>query len=140
MNDRNSCVDELMNLDSVSPILNLWRTLHDGILKGHQPLRLYGNAHTYGTEGYCHKDNDDTENYFTTIYYGHPQWNCNWGGELLFFDENDEVIDSVVAKPGRIIHFHGAIKHKVSSVSRECPALRVSYVIKTQLGDVADEN
>lgn len=138
VNCRESCLKELKSLGEASPILRLWRLLHGGVLKGHVPLRVYGNAHTYGTEGYCHKDNEDKENYYSTVYYGHKVWDCNWGGELVFFDDNDEVIKSVVARPGRVVHFHGAIKHKVSSPGRECPDLRVSYVFKTQAGRSAN--
>ncbi|MNQ87347.1 hypothetical protein D3C85_1025660 [compost metagenome] len=128
-----SCLDELNSRADISPISRLWSFLADTILVGHEPIRVYANAHTYGAEGYCHTDNLDDENYFSTIFYAHAEWESNWGGELLFYNGDGDIIKAVSAKPGRIVSFPGSIMHKVGSPSRICNRLRVSYVFKTQL-------
>ncbi len=127
-----SCLAELNKLSPDLPIAKLWAVLHAKLLEGHEPVRAYGNAHTFGTEGYCHKDSlrDD---YFSTIYYAHPVWNSNWGGELIFYNSDGDVLKTVTAKPGRLVHFRGDITHRVAPLTRECNELRVSIVFKTLL-------
>jgi len=131
--NRSSCATELKSLSS-SPIYELWQILGAVLLQGHEPLRIYANAHTFGAEGYCHKDNENSANYFSTIYYAHSDWDKNWGGELIFYDSNNEIVKTMSAKPGRIVHFPGHIIHKVSALTKECPHLRISLVFKTQTG------
>lgn len=133
LTNRVSCLDELNSRTDLSSISRLWYLLVDTILSGHEPLRVYANAHTYGAEGYCHTDNLDDENYFSTIFYAHSEWEKKWGGELLFYDAEGDIIRAVPAKPGRVVSFPGSIIHKVASPSRTCANLRVSYVFKTQL-------
>ncbi|GAB2575530.1 hypothetical protein ISP15_12835 [Dyella jejuensis] len=131
---RKSCEEELQQNPSAGPVQELWKFLSTGLLKGHEPLRVYANSHTFGVEGYVHTDSSDEENYFTTLYYAHPVWRKNWSGETLFFSRhNDEIIRAVYPRPGRLVCFHGAIPHMAHAPSRECPELRVSVVIKTQL-------
>lgn len=130
---RVSCERELAKFPALRPIYRLWLRLKQTVLEGHVPLRAYANAHTYGVEGYVHKDNEDTENYFSTIYYAHPVWEHNWAGETVFYgDRGKEIVQSVYPRPGRIVSFHGAVPHCARAPSRECSALRLTVVIKTQ--------
>jgi SM-20-related protein len=134
INSRKSCELELAQKPELAPINDLWQLLLRGPLAGHEPLRVYANSHTYGIEGYVHTDNDDTENYFSTIYFAHEIWHKNWSGETVFYTEGgDEIISSVYPKPGRLVSFFGAIPHCARAPSRDCVELRVSVVIKTQL-------
>jgi SM-20-related protein len=135
---RRNCEADLLTNSSAGPVIELWKFLSGNLLKGHEPLRVYANSHTFGVEGYVHTDNTDEENYFTTIYYAHPVWRRNWSGETLFFSKSsDEIIRAVFPKPGRLVSFHGATPHMAHAPSRECPELRVSVVIKTQIADEA---
>jgi len=127
------CLDEMNALSPDIPIPDLWKAIYSRFLEGHQPLRIYGNAHTFGTEGYCHTDSG-RDDYFSTIYYAHPAWDANWGGELIFYDSHGDIVSSVSAKPGRIVHFPGRLIHRVAPLTRECDQLRMSIVFKTQLG------
>ncbi|WP_157202098.1 2OG-Fe(II) oxygenase [Massilia sp. Root335] len=130
---RKNCLPELKNNLAASPVHALWEILSKDQLRGHIPLRVYANAHTYGVEGHIHADSTDEENYFTTIYYAHDIWRKNWAGDITFYSDDDEVIKSISPQPGRIVLFPGSILHKAQAPSRECPELRVSIVIKTQL-------
>lgn len=131
---RLGCAQELSENQSAAPVMALWRFLEAGILQGHEPIRVYANGHTYGIEGYVHTDSNDEENYFTTIYYAHRVWRKNWSGELLFFSRaDDEIVKAVLPRPGRLVSFPGSIPHKAQAPSRECPELRVSIVVKSQL-------
>ena len=127
-----NCEEALAANTAAAPIYDLWRHLSETTLQGHVPLRVYANGHTYGVEGYIHTDHED-EKFFTTIYYAHGVWDANWAGETVFFSESGEICRAVLPEPGRVITFCGATPHAARSVSRECPELRVSVVIKTRL-------
>ena len=132
--NRESCLPDLIDNEIAAPIAALWDFLSKELLRGHVPLRVYANAHTYGVEGYVHTDSTDEENYFTTIYYAHQVWRRNWSGEIVFFSkENDDIVKAIAPRPGRLVFFPGSILHKAQAPSRECPELRISIVIKTQL-------
>lgn len=130
---RASCEAELAAKPHLAPILELWKLLEKELLQGHEPLRIYANSHTYGVEGYVHTDNDDDQNYFSTLYYAHPVWHMNWCGDTVFYSrDGQDILRSVYPKPGRVLSFHGALPHCARAPSRECTELRVSVVIKTQ--------
>jgi SM-20-related protein len=129
--ERSSCEDALAGLPASSPVLALWGLLSQNMLKGHRPIRVYANGHTYGTEGYIHTDNEDPR-FFTTIYYAHGLWEADWAGETVFFSaESGEILHAVLPMPGRIVTFNGATPHAARGVSRECPELRISLVFKS---------
>lgn len=118
----------------IPPFKNIWDILKNSHLSGHKLVRMYLNAHTYGTEGYPHIDNNKTDNYSTLLYLN-PEWSVEWGGETLLFNECHDAIMAVSPKPGRAICFKTNILHAARSVSRRCPALRVCLVIKTTKSD-----
>lgn len=129
---RESCEEALKQNASGQAFYRLWLLLKEGPLKGHIPLRAYANAHTYGVEGYMHRDTDDPDNYFTTLYYAHPKWQPNWAGETVFFDEDCRtIVKSVYPQPGRVAMFPGYMLHRAQGPSRECAELRLSVVLKT---------
>ncbi|MEH6418615.1 2OG-Fe(II) oxygenase [Pseudomonas sp. CGJS7] len=131
---RASCEDELAGNALAAPVHELWKLLSANILKGHEPMRVYANGHTYGVEGYVHTDSTDEQNYFTTIYYAHAAWEPDWAGETVFFHwGSDDISKAVNPKPGRVVQFRGATAHAARSPSRDCPELRICVVFKTQL-------
>jgi SM-20-related protein len=132
---RRNCELELMEKTELRPIQLLWEALKTGPLAGHEPLRIYANSHTYGIEGSVHTDNEDTENYFSTVYYAHRAWNRNWSGETVFYArDGQKILSCVYPKPGRVITFPGWIPHKANAPSRECPEVRMTVVFKSQMG------
>lgn len=138
--NRLNCERELASKPELASVFALWKALEASVLAGHEPLRVYANSHTYGVEGYVHVDNEDDENYFSTIYYAHPVWHKNWSGETVFFTpDGQNIIASVYPKPARVVSFPGHIPHRAHAPSRECAELRISIVIKTQLRATTDE-
>jgi SM-20-related protein len=128
-----NCEPELLDNVAAAPVAALWRHLSAGFLAGHVPVRVYANAHTYGVEGYIHRDSD-REDHFTTIYYAHDQWEANWAGETTFFSPiHGNITMAVHPSPGRLVFFRGVTAHVGRSPSRMCPDLRVAVVIKTRL-------
>jgi SM-20-related protein len=132
---RNDCEPGLLLRKDLAPIVQLWELLKRGPLCGHRLLRAYANGHTYGAEGYPHRDSSDRENYWTTVYFAHEVWHAAWAGELVFFNQDyDEIVYAVFPRPGRVVIFPGGTPHCARGVSRLCPALRASIVLKTKRG------
>lgn len=131
---RANCLHQLRQEPLLAPVFHLWQRLQTGVLAGHEPFLVYANAHTYGVEGYVHRDSLDTKNYFSTVYYAHPTWDKNWGGDTVFYnDTEDDIIRAVFPRPGRTVSFPGAMPHCARAPSRDCSQLRVSIVFKTQI-------
>ena len=125
------CEVELHDRVLVAPVLELWQLIKESIGEGHVPVRVYANGHTYGCDGHVHTD-AERGGHYTSLYYAHPQWDQNWGGETLFFNEaRDQIRHCAFPKPGRLVHFSGTIPHAARSPARDCPALRAVIVIKS---------
>lgn len=93
-------------------------------------VRAYANAHTFGVEGYVHRDSKFATDETCIIYY-EPDWRAEWAGETAFFNEaQDDVIKAVLPKYGRMTIFPGNIRHVGRAVSRICPVARRVLVFK----------
>lgn len=127
------CAEELQRN---APLLHtFWRGLEKTVLKGHTLVRCYANAHTYGSDGSLHTDSVSPRS-FTSVYYPHDRWSPNWGGETVFFNQEEtDIIFSVYPKPNRLVMFAGTIPHVARGVARICPVLRVTLMFKTELRD-----
>jgi hypothetical protein len=116
------------------PITDIWEVLRAGPLHGQILLRCYANAHTYGVEGYPHRDveKDQIDNY-TAVVYINPHWKTAWAGELDLFDAAGDTFFSVSPRPGRVAVIPGEFLHAARAVSRTCPAVRICLAFKSRL-------
>jgi hypothetical protein len=91
-------------------------------------LRCYINAHTYGVDGYTHKDSfrDDE---WTIVIYLVDTWNVDWAGETIILEDN-EIVKSVIPKRNRAVIFPGKKMHAARAVSRLCYDLRKTLMFK----------
>ena len=121
--------DETRN--NVPALRALWETVQKEITKGSCGIeRMYVNAYTYGDCPTVHQD-DSREGSFTVLYYANYEWNCDWSGETVFYNEaKDEIIRAVYPKPGRIVVFDGRIPHVAREPNRVCPVVRYTIAIK----------
>lgn len=93
-------------------------------------VRAYANAHTYGVEGYIHRDSKFAEDQTVVIYY-EKDWKPEWAGETIFLNEaEDDVIKAILPRYNRMSVFPGNIKHAGRGVSRICPVARRVLVLK----------
>lgn len=92
-------------------------------------VRAYANAHTYGVEGYIHRDSKFPEDQ-TCVIYVEKDWKAEWAGETVFLDDDNEIIKAILPKYGRMSIFPGSIKHVGRGVSRICPTIRRVIVLK----------
>tara|TARA_B100000700_G_C14873984_1_gene774749 strand:- start:436 stop:1017 length:582 start_codon:yes stop_codon:yes gene_type:complete len=96
--------------------------------------RIYFNAHTHGVEPQPHIDDGD----FTMIYYPILDWQKNWGGGTIVWDEHSQSkkempkdIDKHVEYVGnRLFVFPAKRLHQAMPVSRICFKLRSVIVFK----------
>ena len=92
-------------------------------------VRAYSNAHTYGVEGYIHRDSKfETDE--TCVIYVEKDWRPEWAGETVFLNDDEDVIKAVLPRYGRMTIFPGNIKHVGRGVSRICPTIRRVLVLK----------
>lgn len=135
LNSRANCLEEIK---AHQPIHLLWDLLSKTVLQGHEPLRAYGNGHTFGCEGYIHVDNRDTDNYYSTLIYANKDWKAHWGGETLFYGlDQKDIIKACAALPFRVVTFPGHIPHKANAPARDCPHLRTAIVFKSHFAPQA---
>ena len=117
-------------------VAKIWNHLVSFNLQGHELVRCYANAHTYGVEGYPHRDAHEDGNY-TSMLYIVPPWKVEWAGETMFFNDTGEITGGVLPAPNRVVTFNGKQLHAGRAVSRICPGLRVVLVFKSRIKPAA---
>src|SRR5262245_16263051 len=123
------CSDELKS--KVPLIYAMWAGLANSVFKGHTIYRCYANGQAYGSEGTIHTDTRSPHGY-TAIYYPHSEWEPNWGGETVSFDDaKSDIVTSIYPKPNRLLVFRGDMPHVARAVARTCPHLRITLMFKT---------
>lgn len=113
----------------LSAIASVWDKIRDQFAPDYHLVRCYANGHTYGLDGHVHRDAKPGEDALTALVYVNPTWRPEWAGETVFLSEDGEC-EAVMPKPGRLIVFDGTVQHVARSVSRDCPALRMTLVFK----------
>jgi hypothetical protein len=69
----------------------------------------------------------------TVIYYPHPTWHPNWGGETVFFNQDRTgIIAPIYPRPNRLVIFAGNIPHVARGLSRTCPIMRNTLMFKAE--------
>lgn len=91
-------------------------------------LRCYINAHTYGVDGYTHRDSSRDDEW-TVVLYLVDNWHMDWAGETIVIENND-IVKSVIPKRNRALIFPGNNLHAARAVSRLCYGLRRTLMFK----------
>jgi SM-20-related protein len=94
--------------------------------------RAYINMSNFGDVEYPHTDCQKGEKDITILYYAHKQWEKAWGGEILFY-ANDEVVHAITPKAGRFVVFPGIVEHVGTVPTRICKNSRYSFAMKYKL-------
>lgn len=97
---------------------------------GYKPYRAYTNVASFGDMLFTHTDCLPDQHDLTALWYLCDEWDLEWGGETLFFDERDEIACAVMPRPGRLVIFDGAIKHVGRPPNRICYVPRYTFAIK----------
>ena len=110
------------------PISDAWHYIKQQFLGEQTLLRCYTNSHTYGVEGYPHTDSKRGEDN-TLVVYMNPEWQRDWGGETMVYDGYN-IVHAELPRYNRGLVFPGAKTHQARSVTRICPAQRITLMFK----------
>lgn len=123
--------------DEVSPAaLAVWEVIQARWMKPAKKLiRCYVNAHTYGIDGYPHRDSKHSGD-LTGVLYLNREWRREWGGETAIYD-NEEIHGAVMPRWNRLVVFPSAVYHAARSLTRVCPEARLCFVVKARTDDAA---
>lgn len=80
------------------------------IPENNEPHRWYCNHIMSNEIPQSHYDSQ-YETDTTILYYANVDYNHDWGGETVFYDESKELIKAVMPKPGRISIFPANVLH-----------------------------
>ena len=72
--------------------------------------RCLMNNFKFGDSPMYHKDASNPKA-MTFMVYPNAKWDLNWGGYTAFADEDDDVVDVVNPKPGRVVAFKSNLNH-----------------------------
>ncbi len=124
--------DETRN--NVPSLRELWEIVEREITQGSCGIeRVYVNAYSYGDCPTVHVDNTQ-DGHFTVLYYANYEWNHNWSGETVFYNQSkDEILRAVYPRPGRIVAFDSRIPHVAREPNRICPVVRYTIAMKLYL-------
>ena len=115
--------------DQISgPIAEAWQYLQQHHIGPAKLLRCYTNSHTFGVEGYPHTDSKRKEDK-TLLIYMNKHWQRDWGGETTIYS-GDDIVHAELPKYNNALIFNGADWHSARSVTRICPAQRITLMFK----------
>lgn len=91
-------------------------------------ISVYANANRTGDADEVHKDGDEP-GYPTAIFYANTNWEPEWAGETVLYNESkDEFVRCVYPRPGRIVIFDGRIWHNARVPTRHYGGVRITVV------------
>lgn len=115
------------------PIYDLTRRAVSGFATsqfGYRPYRAYTNVAQFGDMLFTHTDCLPDQHHLTALWYLCEQWDTEWAGETMFYDELGEIACAIVPRPGRLVVFDGAIRHAGRPPNRICYAPRYTFAVK----------
>jgi SM-20-related protein len=103
------------------------------IMHDKQLISCYMNGHTYGTEGYFHRDFNEDGRSTAVVYLVKDQWIPDHGGETVFLDDDTkEIKASILPKRNRVVIFPSRLYHCARGVTRKFNGIRRTLMFKTK--------
>jgi hypothetical protein len=99
-----------------------------------QDLRAYANCAGYGEDYHAHRDSPEDSKNVTILYYANPIWERDWGGETIFYNDDNDAAMAVSPRPGRVVVSRGAILHRATGPTRSCYEERFTIVYQLSSG------
>jgi hypothetical protein len=117
------------------PRTTLWQATERAVLgvrpaQRFVPYRVYTNYASFGDALLTHIDAASAIPELTAIWFLCDQWDREWGGETLFYDDAGDAQIAVSPRPARLVLFDGAIRHAGKAPNRNCPVGRYTFAIK----------
>lgn len=127
-------VDELKSHEQWGFLVDFWQRIKSAHMPTAILLGVYANGQTVGQDAPIHRDNKVDESGLTVVMFCNEYWPSSWGGELVFYDHRKEnILKSVLPKPGRIVIFNGHVPHGARSPAVTCDQLRMTLAFKTNI-------
>lgn len=92
--------------------------------------RAYVNCSIYGDGYYTHRDCPVEEQHVTALYYANLEWRPDWGGETIYYNDQEEAELVVMPRPGRLVIARGAVLHRGNVPTRICYEERYTLAYK----------
>jgi SM-20-related protein len=127
-----SVSDIAANLISGDAFLRAVRMLAEKMFQGERftDQRVYVNSSVFGDGYYTHRDCGVQERHVTALYYANLGWQTDWGGETIYFNDQEDAELVVAPKPGRLVIARGAILHRGGVPTRVCHEERFTLAYK----------
>jgi hypothetical protein len=92
--------------------------------------RAYVNSSIFGDSYYVHRDCSPDEHHVTALYFANLEWEADWGGETIFYNDDYDAELAVSPRPGRVVVSRGAILHRGNVPTRLCYEERFTIAYK----------
>jgi SM-20-related protein len=92
--------------------------------------RAYVNCSVYGDSYYLHRDCAAEEQHVTALYYANPEWQTDWGGETIYYNDEEDAELAITPRPGRLVIARGAVLHRGHVPARHCYEERYTLAYK----------
>ncbi|WP_194792506.1 2OG-Fe(II) oxygenase [Pseudomonas sp. UFMG81] len=130
--ERQCAGDDLIHHEQWGFLADFWRRVKLAHMQTATLLGVYANGQTAGQDSPIHRDNKVDEQGLTVVLFCNEHWATSWGGELVFYDHRKEnILKSVLPKPGRMVVFNGHVPHSARSPAATCDQLRMTLAFKT---------
>jgi Rps23 Pro-64 3,4-dihydroxylase Tpa1-like proline 4-hydroxylase len=117
---------------TADPFFQRLKTIAEKMFPGEAltDLRAYVNSSVYGDSYYSHRDCPETSQNVTVLYYANLIWQTDWGGETIFYNDDEDAVLAVSPRPGRVVVARGAILHRANVPTRSCYEERLTVAYK----------
>jgi hypothetical protein len=92
--------------------------------------RAYVNSSVYGDGYYLHRDCAPHERHVTALYYANMEWQADWGGETIYYNDDEDAELAISPRPGRLVIARGALLHRGNVPTRACYEERYTLAYK----------
>ena len=92
--------------------------------------RAYVNCSVYGDAYYIHRDCAAHERHVTALYYANLEWQADWGGETIYYNDDEDAEFAITPRPGRLVIARGALLHRGNVPTRNCYQERYTLAYK----------
>ena len=74
--------------------------------------RAYVNCSVFGDAYHIHRDCAAHERHVTALYYANLEWKPDWGGETIYYNDEEDAEYAITPRPGRLVIARGALLHR----------------------------
>ncbi|MDC4473081.1 2OG-Fe(II) oxygenase [Acinetobacter baumannii] len=98
----------------VETLTSFCQHLNQAFFLGIKEVEAHFACYNPGEFYALHRDNPQQKNdrIMSTVYYLHPQWQDDWGGQLRLQDKND-IWHIITPEPNRLVIFQSNLLHEV---------------------------